>query len=110
MADYNDFSEFYEITKTLEIVAKTDFDGGGGPSTLRLEIIQCLHTGNYSVRWSQHTNFHLQPSYPVTHGEFATAAGDFSVWVPFEDMPYVHEKTEKQAVQRALGWLKDRGG
>jgi hypothetical protein len=109
MVEYCDFEEAYEITKTFEIVSKRDFDGGGGPSTLRIEIVHCLQTGKYSVRWSQQTSFRLQPSYPVVDGGFAQPTGDFSVWVPLADMPWVDENDESRAVQRAFSWLKDRG-
>lgn len=109
MTNYTDFNEAYEITKTLEIVTARDFDGGGGPSTVRVEILHCLQSGKYSVRWSQQTSFHLQPSYPVVQGKFTKAAGDFAVWVPLDDMPWVDENNEDQAVRRALGWLKERG-
>jgi hypothetical protein len=109
MPNFRDFEEAYEITKTLEIVTKRDFDGGGGPSVVRIEILHCLQAGKYSVRWSQRTSFRLQPSYPVVNGKFATAAGDFPVWVPLGNMPWVDENDEDQAVQRALSCLKDRG-
>jgi len=109
MAKYSDFEEVYEITKVLEIATNCDFDGGGGPSTVRIEILNCLQAGRYMVRWSQKTSFRLQPSYPVVAGDFATAVGDFLVWVPLGNMPWVDENDEDKAVQRALSFLKERG-
>lgn len=109
MPSYNNFEECYEITKTLEIASNRDFDGSGGPSTVRIEIVRCLQTEKYSVRWSQQTSFRMQPSYPVVKGNFSTPSGDFLVWVPLADMPWVDEDGEDRAIQRALGWLKDRG-
>lgn len=109
MPSFNDFEEAYEITKTLEIVTNRDFDGGGGPSTIRIEILHCLQSGKYSVRWSQFTSLHSQPSFPVIEGKFATPANDFQVLVPLENMPWVDESDEGRAIQRALSWLKDRG-
>lgn len=108
MANYNDFEEAYEITKTLQIVTTRDFDGGGGPSTVRIEILHCQQSGKYSVRWSHETSFRLQPSYPVIKGKYTKAAGDFPIWVPLDDMPWVDESDEDLAVRRALSWLKER--
>ncbi len=108
MPNYSDFNEAYEITKTLEIVTARDFDGSGGHSTVRIEILHCLQSGTYSVRWSQETSFHLQPYYPVIDGKFTKAAGEFPMWAPL-DMPSVDEKDEDQAIRRALSWLKERG-
>lgn len=108
MPNFHDFDEAYEISKTFEIVTTRDFDGGGGPSTVRIEILHCLQTGKYSARWSQRTSFRLQPSYPIVNGNYATAAGDFSVWAPLNNMPWMDENDEDQAVRRALGWLKER--
>lgn len=109
MPNYTDFEEAYEITKTLEIVTPHDLDGSGEPSTVRIEILHCQKAGKYSVRWSRKTSFHLQPSYPVIQGKHATVAGDFSVWVPLRNMPWVDEIDEDKAVRRALHWLKERG-
>ena len=108
MPEYDEFEEAYEITKTFEIVTARDLDGGGGPSTVRIEILHCLQSGKYNVRWSQQTSFHLQPSYPVVKDQFATAAGEFSVWVPLGNMPWVDESDEDRAVRRARSWLKER--
>jgi hypothetical protein len=107
MPEYDEFEEAYEITKTLEIVTARDLNGGGGPSTVRIEILHCLQSGKYNVRWSQKTSFHLQPSYPVVEGQFTTAAGGFFVWVPLGNMPWVDESDEDQAVRRARSWLKE---
>lgn len=108
MTDYEHFQEAYEITKTLEIVTTRDFDGGDGDSAIRIEILHCLQSGNYSVRWTQKSDFRLQPSYPVVNGQFANEAGNYSVWVPLNDMPWVNAENEDQAVRSALSWLKER--
>lgn len=108
MLNYEVFQEAYEITKTIEILTTRDLDGGGGPSNIRIEMLQCLQTGKYTVRWSQQISFHLQPSYPVIEGNFAKEMRDFPVWAPLDNMPWVDEPTEDRATQRALSWLKDR--
>ncbi|MFP7570395.1 hypothetical protein [Marivita sp. S2033] len=109
MRDYEDFSEAYEVAKTIEIVTKEGFRGEEGQMQVRIEILQGLRNRNYSVRWLRKEYFHLQPAYPVIEGKHEAKAGDFSVWVPLSDMPWVDEGNEDQAVQRALSWLRDKG-
>lgn len=109
MPDFSDFPEAYEVTKTIELVGERDFDGSGGPTELRIEVLRCLHSGKFHIRYLQRTYFHLQPYYPQSMGKFDQDAADYSLWVPMTNMPSVEEITEDKAIVRALEWLKERG-
>lgn len=100
-SSYANCSEFYEIEKTVEFV----IPHGGEDTTFRIEALLDLKSGRYSTRVSYHENFRLQTSYPVVDGKFGKVPGDFAVWVPYPNAPWVDADTADSAIERSLGFL-----
>ncbi|MFG1465968.1 hypothetical protein V5F77_24120 [Xanthobacter sp. DSM 24535] len=95
--------EFYVIEKTVELV----FQMRGESETVRIEALRGAPAGGYSIRARILRHFVLQPSFPLENGIRRDPPGDYEVWVPLAPaLPWVDEATADEAIERALGWLK----
>lgn len=100
---YDFASEFYVIEKTIEVVVNIN----GQNETIKIEALHDFDDDAYKTRAFILENVTLQPTYPQVGGEFSNGLTDFQVYVSYE-LPWTHRPTADEALQQALGFLKER--
>jgi hypothetical protein len=93
---FTDFSEAYQVVKTVKVVSDQD--------RFKIDILEDLRSGDlrrFSVEVSQELPVSDRPAH-------STQRSDGATWVRVVDFPWVRQDTVDSALSQALGFLRER--
>ena len=98
--DYRDFSEFYFVERTVEVVATVR----GEFNRVRIDV---LFDGDsdYSIAAYLLQDIDVQRTYPG-----GAAVAHRQVWVKWSDFPWTNTPSADAVLRQALGFLREQGG
>ena len=96
-------SEFSIVEKTIDVVAEIS----GETETIRIEAHRNEPAGRYSTSSFIQEHITVQPSYPMSNGEYDRKPEDMIVWRKY-DLPWIDRGNAEDAIRQALGFLKEK--
>ncbi len=103
-SDYDFWSEFYIVEKTIEVVVHIASEN----RQVRIEALYGPESGTrYSTRSYIKEDVTVQPTYPSSSEGFSRKPESVSVWVSY-DLPWTSRDSADDALAQALGFLSER--